>query len=165
MNWMDVSTPLGTMRLQGEGRFLTGAHFHDGRYLPKNWGTEGEIPVLADARHWLDCYFAGETLPALPPVAPAGTAFQQAVWEILTAIPYGETMSYGLVANLLAAGRGRQVAAQAVGQAVGRNPISIFIPCHRVLAAGHGLGGYGGALWRKEYLLQLENIGYYKNIT
>jgi len=160
VNWMDVSTPLGPMRLMGEGRFLTGAHFHDGRYLPKTWGTEGETPVLADARRWLDCYFAGEPLPVLPPLAPAGTAFQQAVWEILRAIPYGETMSYGLVAKLLAAARGRQVAAQAVGQAVGRNPISILIPCHRVLGGDNTLTGYGSGLWRKEYLLQLENISY-----
>lgn len=162
MNWMDVSTPLGPMRLQGEGRFLTGAFFHDGRYLPKTWGMEGEIPVLTDARRWLDCYFAGDTLPVLPPVAPMGTAFQQAVWEILAAIPYGETMSYGLVAGLLAAARSRQVAAQAVGQAVGRNPISIFIPCHRVLGADNTLTGYGSGLWRKEYLLRLENISYNK---
>ena len=162
MNWMDMPSPLGTLRLTGAGEYLTGVYFPDGRHQPTNWYEEADTPVLAATRRWLESYFAGEQLPALPPIRPEGTDFQRQVWEILSAIPYGESMSYGTVAGLLAAGRGRKVAAQAVGQAVGRNPISILIPCHRVLAANHALGGYGSGLWRKEYLLQLENINYNK---
>lgn len=159
---MDIPSPLGTVRLMAEGEYLAGVWFTDGRFLPKTTGPEGETPVLHRTQSWLEQYFAGEQPPWLPPLRPEGTVFQRQVWEILSAIPYGESMSYGTVAGLLAAGRGRQVAAQAVGQAVGRNPISILIPCHRVLAANHALGGYGSGLWRKEYLLRLENINYNK---
>lgn len=157
---MDVSSPLGILRLTAEGEKLTGAWFSDSRFLPVPCDGPQETPVLRQTRRWLEEYFSGKQPTWLPSLRPQGTAFQQQVWEILSAIPYGETMSYGLVARLLAANRGRQVAAQAVGQAVGRNPISILVPCHRVLAADCAIGGYGGGLWRKEYLLHLENISY-----
>ena len=159
MNWVDVPSPLGILRLTGEGECLTGVHFPEGRCRPNAWGTEGETPVLAEARRWLERYFAGEEPGPIPPIRPEGTAFQQAVWEILRSIPYGETMTYGAIAAALQS-RGRRASAQAVGQAVGRNPVNILVPCHRVLGAKQAITGYGGGLWRKEFLLQLENINY-----
>ena len=152
-----METPLHTLRLTGEGERLTGVYFTDGRYLPRDWGQEGETPVLAGARDWLEAYFAGEKPAWLPELAPAGTAFQQMVWEKLLQIPYGETVTYGALARALEAETGRRAAAQAVGQAVGHNPISILIPCHRVMGANGSITGYGGGLWRKEWLLRLEN--------
>jgi len=161
MNWMDMPSPLGTLRLTGAGEYLTGVYFPDGRHRPANWCEEAETPVLAATRRWLESYFAGAQLPALPLIHPEGTDFQRAVWDILLTIPYGATMTYGDIAALLRS-RGRPAAAQAVGQAVGRNPVSILVPCHRVLGAKRAITGYAGGLWRKEFLLNLENIKYIK---
>ena len=107
---------------------------------------------------WLDLYFAGKEPHFMPALSPDGTAFQQAVWEILRTIPYGETTTYGAIAKRLEKNTGKRMSAQAVGGAVGRNPISILIPCHRVIGADGGLTGYAGGLDKKEYLLGLEGI-------
>ena len=114
-------------------------------------GGNAFSPVLLAARCWLDAYFAGER-PGVAdvPLAPRGTAFQRRVWDALLAIPYGETRTYGELAVALGS------SARAVGSAVGKNPISVIVPCHRVLGAGGSLTGYAGGLERKRALLALE---------
>jgi methylated-DNA-[protein]-cysteine S-methyltransferase len=115
---------------------------------------------LVQARAWLDAYFAGlrPDIDALP-LAPQGSAFRQAVWALLRAIPYGETTTYGDLARALAAQSGQtKVSAQAVGGAVGHNPLSIVVPCHRVLGRDGSLTGYAGGLDNKVKLLTLEGV-------
>lgn len=117
-----------------------------------------DIPVIQSAMQWLDAYFSGRVQSlAHIPLLPAGTSFQRQVWDILSDIPYGETVTYGQVSSCVAAALGKQrMSAQAIGSAIGRNPISILIPCHRVIGAEGGLTGYAGGIARKAFLLQLE---------
>ena len=119
-----------------------------------------ELPALRCALAWLERYFAGERPDASAlPLAPQGTPFQHEVWRLIRDIPYGRTSSYGELADLVVLGRGGgRMAAQAVGAAVGKNPLSIFVPCHRVLAAGGKVGGYGGGLDKKLWLLAHEGV-------
>ena len=152
-------SPLGPITLAGEDGALTGLWFDGQKYfgagLPA--GTpEGEPPVFRQVRAWLDRYFRGEDPGSAPPLAPAGTAFQRAVWEVLREIPYGRTATYGQVAQAAGRGLGRNTSPRAAGSAVGRNTISLLIPCHRVVGAGGSLTGYAGGLERKEALLKLE---------
>jgi methylated-DNA-[protein]-cysteine S-methyltransferase len=117
----------------------------------------GNDPVLEAARTWLENYFAGERPePQQLPLNPKGTEFQKRVWRLLLEIPYGQVTTYGALAAKLAQERGGKMSAQAIGGAVGRNPISIIIPCHRVIGANGRLTGYAGGLWRKQALLRLE---------
>lgn len=148
-----LASPLGTLVLTGNGDALTGLAFDDA--ASPSSGSPAD-PVLRQSAAWLETYFAGERPPEPPPLAPAGTPFQLAVWELLRKIPFGETVSYGEIARELETIRGGRVAPQAVGQAVGANPIAIMIPCHRVIGAHGGLTGYGGGLERKQRLLALE---------
>lgn len=152
-------SPLGPITLAGEDGALTGLWFDGQKYfgagLPA--GTpEGEPLVFRQVRAWLDRYFRGEDPGPAPPLAPAGTVFQRAVWEVLREIPYGRTATYGQVAQASGRGLGRNTSPRAAGSAVGRNPISLLIPCHRVVGAGGSLTGYAGGLERKEALLKLE---------
>ena len=153
-----LSSPLGGITLTSDGEALTGLWFEGGRHFPDlSAAAERALPVFRETETWLGRYFRGEAPGALPPLCPGGTPFQRAVWDLLLTIPYGETTTYGALARELARRRGiPRMAAQAVGQAVGRNPISILIPCHRVLGAGGSLTGYGGGLDRKRWLLALE---------
>ena len=113
--------------------------------------------TLAEAARWLDAYFSGREPDFLPPLRPRGSPFQLAVWRKLLEIPYGQTTTYGAIARAVASDEGRaSVPAQAVGGAVGRNPLSVFIPCHRVVGASGSLTGYAGGLDRKIALLELE---------
>ncbi len=139
---------------------LTGLWFEGGKHFPQALETreEQEVPVLLQTKRWLDCYFLGEIPAFTPPLHLLGTDFQLEVWACLRAIPYGETRTYGEIARLLAEKRGiPRMSAQAVGGAVGRNPISIIVPCHRVIGANGGLTGYAGGLERKTALLKLES--------
>ena len=139
-------SPVGPIRLESDGRAVTGLHFGP--------GEEGEsCPVLEEAAGQLAEYFAGSRRSFALSLAPAGTPFQQAVWRELMTIPYGETASYGQIAARIRNPR----ACRAVGMANNRNPISILIPCHRVVGKGGALVGYGGGLPIKEYLLKLES--------
>ena len=117
-------------------------------------GTPGETPVLKRCMEQLDAYFAGTLQEFDLPLAPAGTEFQRRVWQTLRTIPYGETWSYKMLAEAANCPRGYR----AVGLANNRNPISIIVPCHRVVGASGGLTGYGGGLPNKAYLLELEGI-------
>lgn len=150
-----ADSPVGRLLLTGDSRALTGLYLMDsGRHpveIEPGWiRKEGE---LSTARAQLKQYFAGERTEFDLPLAPRGTPFQLAVWEELTHIPFGKTASYGEVA--LALGKSA-LASRAVGLANGRNPISIIVPCHRVIGADGSLTGYGGGLDRKEWLLRHE---------
>lgn len=155
----DYSSPLGTITLASDGEGLTGLWFSGQKHYGAGLSPEticSERPFYA-VKRWLDAYFSGARPETLPPLQPQGTLFQRAVWQLLLAIPYGETTTYGALARELACQRGcEHMSAQAVGNAVGRNPISIVIPCHRVLGANGALTGYAGGVERKQWLLALE---------
>ncbi len=153
------ASPVGELLLASRGEALTGLWLEGQRYYCAGLTGEGvprdDLPVFAAIRAWLDAYFRGEN-PDLAgiPLAPEGTPFQREVWRELLKIPYGGTDTYGGIAARLQ----RPSSARAVGGAVGRNPISILIPCHRVLGADGSLTGYAGGVERKRALLALEGI-------
>lgn len=151
-------SPLGRIVLMSDGTALTELDFAEGVPEVSAVHTQKDLPVFREVCRWLDVYFAGRDPGTLPPLAPHGTAFQQAVWNILRRIPYGTTTTYGRIAAHIAAARGGRMSAQAVGGAVGRNPISILIPCHRVIGTDGSLTGYAGGLDKKEALLRLEEV-------
>lgn len=162
MNYLTFfSSPLGDILLASDGEALTGLWFEGQRrfaHTVKGAVSAQSVPPLESARRWLDAYFSGGSPDFAPPLRPAGTAFQQAVWALLREIPYGQTTAYGALARTLAARQGlAQMSAQAVGHAVACNPIALLIPCHRVLGANGELTGYAGGLPRKQALLALEN--------
>lgn len=151
-----VDSPIGPMTLVAEGEQITGVYMDDQRHLPPNerFGPpdSGASVVLKEAERQLGEYFTGARTTFDLALAPAGTAFQLRVWAALRAIPYGETVSYGELARRI----GQPTASRAVGLANGKNPISIVVPCHRVIGSSGKLVGYGGGLERKQTLLELE---------
>ncbi|WP_277615514.1 MULTISPECIES: methylated-DNA--[protein]-cysteine S-methyltransferase [Nocardiopsis] len=153
-----MDSPVGELTLYGDGQALGGvltpAKDGSSRHVPADWVRE-DTGVLADTADQLRAYFAGTLTEFDLPLAPAGTEWQRRVWTALTTIPYGETASYGELAQEL----GRPTASRAVGMANGRNPISIVVPCHRVIGADGTLTGYAGGLERKRFLLSLEAHG------
>ena len=154
-------SPLGGILLAADEIGITGLWFDGQKYFARGLPvkcTEQGTPALLDAEHWLDIYFTGKEPDFLPPLHPIGSAFRQAVWEILLQIPYGQTVTYGEIARQLAKEQGlSQMSAQAVGGAVGRNGISIIIPCHRVVGTNGSLTGYAGGIDKKIKLLKLEH--------
>lgn len=155
-------SPIGGITLCSDGENLTGLWMHGQKYYGSALdGTEEakELPVFAETEKWLDSYFRGENPQRRPPLKPKGSAFQCQVWDILLAIPYGGTVTYGDIAAQIAQKRGiPRMAAQPVGGAVGHNPISILIPCHRVVGSGGSLTGYAGGIDKKIFLLKLEGV-------
>ena len=153
-------SPIGKLVLSGTGTALTGLSFKGVADSPVT--NAGELPVFVQTKKWLDNYFSAHTTGlSLPPLAPSGTAFQQAVWKLLLAIPYGQTVTYGQLAKQIAQQLGQaHMAAQAIGGAVGKNPIAIIIPCHRVLGAGGKLTGYAAGLDKKIQLLLHEDAAF-----
>lgn len=153
------TAPLGGITLASDGIALTGLYF-DGETgcPPCDAAHKKNLPVFGEAMRWLDLYFAGREPDFMPVLNPTGTEFQQAVWAILRTIPYGATTSYGTIARRIEQKTKKRMSAQAVGGAVGRNPISILIPCHRVIGADGSLTGYAGGLDKKEYLLRTEGF-------
>ena len=153
-------SPLGGILLAADEIGLTGLWFDGQKYFARGLSSEREereLPVLLEAKRWLDIYFTGKEPDFLPPLHPTGSAFRQSVWEILLKIPYGQTITYGDIARQLAAKRGlANMSAQAVGGAVGHNEISVIIPCHRVVGANGSLTGYAGGIDKKIKLLELE---------
>lgn len=146
------SSPAGLIQIIAEENALTGIYFAE-----RKAEEETDSPVILAAKQWLSDYFAGlQPDPNTIPVRLNGTAFQLVVWEILRQIPYGKIVTYGEIAKRFS----RPMSAQAVGNAVGRNPISILIPCHRVLGTNRKITGYTGGLDKKRCLLQHENIPY-----
>lgn len=157
-------SPLGELILACRGDALAGLWLTrpDFEAATRDRAVEekADAPVLKLARAWLDAYFAGRR-PAIGdlPLAPEGTGFRQLVWKLLCAIPYGECATYGDIARQAAAAmRKERMSSRAVGGAVGHNPISIIIPCHRVVGAGGNLTGYGGGIDCKIRLLELEGV-------
>lgn len=152
-------SPLGGMTLACDGAALTGcwfdgqAHFGDG-LDPMH--TKKAVPLLQEAAHWLDLYFAGKEPDICPPLAPRGTPFRLAIWKALAAIPYGCTTTYGALAEKLRKQGFPRASARAVGGAVAHNPLLLFLPCHRVLAADGSLTGYAAGVERKRWLLEKE---------
>lgn len=153
-------SPIGNILLAADEIGLTGLWFEGQKYfalyLDKEH-EEKEIPIFEKVKKWLDIYFAGKEPDFTVPLHFTGTDFQNEVWEILCAIPYGRTMTYGEIAKQVASKKGLpRMSAQAVGGAVGRNGISILVPCHRVVGANGSLTGYAGGIDKKIKLLQLE---------
>ena len=153
-----TNTPLGKIQAAAGDTALRGLWFTGQKYFPadtKAWLKEPDHPVFVSLKTWLDDYFAGKKPKIKTPLSPVGTDFQQAVWKLLLEIPYGKTSTYGAItAALISAGK--KASSQAVGGAVGHNPISLLIPCHRVLGADGSLTGYAGGLEKKRALLELE---------
>ena len=157
-------SPLGGITLASDGEALTGLWFDGQKFFADTTGAHCEdctsLPVLAETRRWLDIYFSGRIPSFVPSLRFECTEFRRRVWEILLTIPYGRTVSYGDIARRIAKQMGLAcMSAQAVGGAVGHNPISIIIPCHRVVGSDGSLTGYAGGMGRKQALLQLERGG------
>ena len=155
-----IQTPLGEVRLRSDGKSLTGLWFvgqvNDAKYN-RDIEIKDDLPIFEQVETWLESYFSGKQTPITIPLQPKGTNFQERVWQMLQEISYGETMTYGEIAQRIAKEKGVVTySAQSVGQAVGKNPISILIPCHRVLGKNGTLTGYAGGVHRKEQLLNLE---------
>lgn len=153
-------SPLGKITLASDGKALTGLWFDGQKYfgstLAENY-EQKECPVFEQAVQWLNIYFSGKNPDFTPPLSMKATPFRQAVWEILLSIPYGQTMTYGEIAKEIARQRGlERMSAHAVGGAVSHNPISLMIPCHRVVGANGSLTGYAGGIDKKVQLLTLE---------
>lgn len=155
MNIAIHPSPVGPLTLLSEGRQLVGCYFANhgiAKSLRRRADTDMNDPILKRARDQLDRFFSGELRAFSVPVAPLGTEFQVRVWRALQAIPYGQTECYGELAERI----GMPGAARAVGAAIGKNPICIVVPCHRVIGADRSLTGFGGGLERKRFLLALE---------
>lgn len=153
---------LGEIVIASDGAAITGLWFVEQRHF--DIGLEGcitdkDLPIFDEVSHWLDIYFTGNNPGEIPPIQLDGTPFQLEVWRILQTIPYGERTTYGEIAKNIAKKRGiTKMSARAVGGAVGRNPISIFVPCHRVVSSNGKLTGYASGIEKKIKLLKLENI-------
>ena len=153
-------SPLGGITIASNGVELTGLWFDGQKYFGDTILEEPEerfLPVFEETTRWLDLYFSGKDPGFTPSLCMETTPFRKAVWETLLTIPYGQTMTYGQIAARIAEQQGRQgMSAQAVGGAVGHNPISLIIPCHRVVGANGSLTGYAGGIGKKVKLLTLE---------
>lgn len=155
-----VASPLGEITLRSDGEALTGLWFAD----DKHYGAKdiagaalADLDVFMQAEAWLAEYFAGREPKVSVPLKLQGSEFQMQVWRLLQDIPYGRLVTYGDIAKKIAAQKGvARMSAQAVGGAVGHNPLCIIVPCHRVVGANGSLTGYGGGMWRKVRLLELE---------
>lgn len=157
-NIITYDSPIGILALSSNGQSLTGLHFSDQKHFDdktlQNAITNNDLPVFKTTQEWLNRYFDGENPnPDELPLSPSGSPFQMRVWEALLGIPYGETVSYGALAQLLG------TSPRAIGNAVGRNPIGIIIPCHRVVGANGQLTGFAGGIERKIWLLEHEKRG------
>lgn len=160
--WTTYPSPVGTITLACDGEHLVGLWLEGQKYhghtIPEEMAEKSGMPVFDAAKKWLDRYFSGRK-PAISelPLAPMGNGFRQGVWRILCEIPYGQVITYGDIAKKMAVKMGKEnMSSQAVGGAVGHNPISIIIPCHRVVGSNGSLTGYAGGVQTKVKLLQLE---------
>lgn len=154
------NSALGGITLASDGKALMGLWFdgqkHFGSTLGAQAASPAQLTIFDETICWLDIYFSGREPDFMPPLSLKGTPFQHRVWEELLTIPYGQTVTYGELARRLGCR-----SAQAVGGAVGRNPISIIVPCHRVVGTKGSLTGYAGGLDRKRALLELEQKNYF----
>ncbi len=161
MNYIsNYKSKLGDILLASDGEKLIGLWFSDQKYfastLKENYEIK-ELPVFQETKRWLDLYFSSQIPDFTPPLKLIGTPFQQLVYSLLLEIPYGKTVTYGYLATIISKIKNvDHFSAQAVGNAISHNPISIIIPCHRVIGTNNTLTGYAGGLEKKEYLLNLE---------
>ena len=156
-------SPLGTMTMASDGEHLTGLWFDGQKYdrstIDGNAELKPHLPVFTQTTQWLDAYFEGTDPGFTPPISVEGSDFKKMVSSIMLSIPFGATSTYARIAAEVARRTGRtHMSAQAVGGAVGRNPIVLIVPCHRVLASNGSLRGYAGGVDRKERLLQMEGV-------
>lgn len=153
-------SPLGGITISSNGKELTGLWFDGQKYFKDTLlkdCVEKNLPVFEETKRWLAIYFDGKAPDFTPPLKMNTTTFRKAVWEILLTIPYGQTMTYGDIADKIAKQRGlAKMSAQAVGGAVGHNSISLIIPCHRVVGTNGSLTGYAGGIEKKVQLLTME---------
>lgn len=153
-------SPLGGITLASDGEHLIGLWFDEQKYFADTLGagtSEKALPVFDETVRWLDIYFSGKAPDFTPPLFMRTTPFRKEVWEIMLSIPFGQTMTYGEIADLIARRRGlSRMSAQAVGGAVGHNSISLIIPCHRVVGTNGSLTGYAGGIDKKAKLLTME---------
>ena len=154
-------SPLGGMTMASDGSHLVGLWFdgqkHFAETLDKDYEKRDDLPIFEETRHWLDIYFSGEKPDFTPALAMQASDFRRHVWKILLEIPYGQTVTYGEIACIIAREKGlKSMSAQTVGGAVGHNPISLIIPCHRVVGANGSLTGYAGGIEKKKWLLEME---------
>ena len=155
-------SPLGGILLASDGKALTGLWFDGQKYVCSTLAAQREqklLPVFEETARWLDLYFSGQEPDFTPPLSlQQASSFRREVWEIMLTIPYGQTMTYKAIAAELARRRGvENMSAHAVGGAVSHNPISLIIPCHRVVGTNGSLTGYAGGIDKKVRLLTLEN--------
>ena len=156
---MDYTThymsPVGGITLASDGKALVGLWFDGQKYFAAGLAPVHEerqdLEIFAETRRWLDMYFSGKNPDFLPNIALRGSEFRKAVWRKLLEIPYGQTATYGALARSM-----HCKSAQAVGGAVGHNPLSLIVPCHRVVGTGGKLTGYAGGIDKKEWLLHME---------
>ena len=154
-----IPSPLGTLTVAGDESGVTGLWLEGQKYFASTLAQEAmqrELPVFESVREWLRLYFEGADPGPLPPLNPQGSEFRQAVWKLLLQIPRRQLATYGELAGALEQASGKKSSARAVGGAVGHNPISILIPCHRVVGTGGSLTGYAGGTDKKLFLLRLE---------
>lgn len=158
-------SPVGPVMAAGDGEAIEGLWLEGQKYYAATMEHEahmeqraGDFPVFQELGRWLNIYFTGKNPDFMPPLAPKGSSFRQDVWEILKQIPYGQVTTYGAIAKQLEKKYHKPQSAQAVGGAVGHNPISILIPCHRVVGTNGSLTGYAGGIQKKIQLLELEHV-------
>jgi methylated-DNA-[protein]-cysteine S-methyltransferase len=157
-----IKSPVGILTAASDGKNVSGLWIEGQKYFAKTlWKDvlEQNLPIFENVQKWLTLYFSGKEPDFMPPLMPMGSPFQKSIWNILCKIPYGQTTTYGEIAQQFAlAHKGRHTSARAAGNAVGHNPVSILIPCHRVIGKNGNLTGYAGGLDIKLKLLQMEGI-------
>lgn len=155
------NSPIGELILMAENSKLVGLWFTDSKYFPADTiltCQQKDLDVFAKTKHWLDIYFSGKKPNFTPELSLYGTTFQKEVWSLLCEIQYGQTTTYANLAKLIAKKHNiKKMAAQAIGGAVGRNPISIIVPCHRVIGSNGSLTGYAAGISKKTILLDMES--------
>ncbi len=157
----NYQSPLGEIVIASDDTAITGLWLVGQRHFDielEGCIADKDLPIFDEVSHWLDIYFTGNNPGEIPAVHMNGTLFQLEVWQILQTIPYGKLITYREIAELIAKKRGiTKMSARAVGNAIGRNPISILVPCHRVVGSDGKMTGYAGGIERKVKLLKLEN--------
>ena len=158
----DIKSPVGILTAASDGENVSGLWIEGQKYFAKTLGKnvlKQNLPIFEAVQKWLEIYFSGKEPDFMPPLMPQGTPFQKSIWSLLEKIPYRQTASYGEIAKQYEAeNKGRHTSARAIGGAVGHNPISILIPCHRVIGKSGGLTGYAGGITIKHRLLQMEGV-------
>jgi methylated-DNA-[protein]-cysteine S-methyltransferase len=162
----NIQSPVGMLTVSSDGDNILGLWIEGQKYFARGLGKdvlEQNLPIFENVRKWLDIYFSGNEPNFMLPLMPEGSLFQKAIWNILCGIPYSQTTTYGEIAKRFES-KGKRTSARAVGNAISRNPISILIPCHRVVGKNGDLTGYAGGISKKLQLLQIEKYEFIFNM-